>query len=50
MGALDKLYDPAQFSSPYRKVAEAAFPPIADDGSPLKVVGGKMTKVPRASL
>ena len=50
MGALDKLYDPAQFPSPYREVAQAVFPPIGDDGSPLKVVGGKMAKVPRASL
>ena len=50
MGALDKLYDTAQFPSPYREVAQAAFPPLGDDGSPLKVVGGKMTKVPRASL
>ncbi len=50
MGALDKLYDTAQFPSPYREVAQAVFPPLGDDGSPLKVVGGKMTKVPRASL
>jgi hypothetical protein len=50
MGALDKLYDTVQFPSPYREVAQAEFLPIGDDGSPLKVVGGKMTKVPRASL
>ena len=45
LGALDKLYDPARFPSPYREVAQAEFRPLTDDGAPLRVVGGQLTKV-----
>jgi hypothetical protein len=49
IGALDKIFDPARMPAPYRGVAQAHFRPIADDGGPLKVVGGKLTKVAPAT-
>jgi hypothetical protein len=45
IGALDKLLDPSRFPTAYRTIAQAEFRRIADDGSPLKVVGGELTKV-----
>ena len=48
-GALDKLYDPARFGSPYRQIAQAEFRSIPDDGAPIKVVDGRLTKMAPAA-
>ena len=45
-GALDKLYDPARLSAPYRPVVASSMPAIQDDGLPLRVHDGRLFKVP----
>jgi hypothetical protein len=45
-GALDKLYDPGKLGRTYQQAAVGELKPVADDGSPLKIVNGDLTKVP----
>jgi len=45
-GALDKLFDPGKLGRSYQKAAAGELSPIPDDGSPWKIAGGRLTKVP----
>ena len=44
-GMLDKLFDPGKLTKSYRDAATGQLAPIADDGSPLKIVNGQLTRV-----
>jgi hypothetical protein len=48
-GALDKLYNPAQLSQQYRDAIATLLVPIPEDKLPIKVVNGRMVKMPLAS-
>jgi hypothetical protein len=49
LGALDKLFDPRKLGRTYQRAAAGELKPIPDDGSPLKIVEGRLTKVPPLS-
>ncbi len=44
-GALDKLLDPTKLGRPYQRAAPGELTPNADDGSPLKIMNGVLTRV-----
>lgn len=48
-GALDKLYTPQKLSKLYYQAVKTELAPINDDGLPLKVLNGKLVKMPNAS-
>jgi hypothetical protein len=44
-GMLDKLFDPGKLKKSYREAATGQLAPIADDGTPLRIVNGQVAKV-----
>ncbi len=50
IGALDKLLDPRKLERPYRDAALGELASFADDGSPLKIAGGVLTRVAPAKV
>jgi hypothetical protein len=48
-GALDKLFDPSKLSRPYREAAAGELAARVDDGTPLKIVNGTLTRVTAAA-
>jgi hypothetical protein len=49
VGALDKFYNPAQLGQAYRNAIARLLAPIPEDNLPIKVVNGRMVKMPLAS-
>jgi hypothetical protein len=47
-GTLDKLYNPAQLDRPYRDALAPLLGPIPEDNLPIKVINGRMAKMPLA--
>ncbi|NTU84209.1 MAG: hypothetical protein HGA45_33380, partial [Chloroflexales bacterium] len=48
-GALDKLYQPSKLGQAYYQAVQASLTAIPDDGLPLKVLNGRLAKMPHAS-
>jgi hypothetical protein len=48
-GALDKLYNPDKLAKPYRDALGRRLAPIPEDNLPIKVLNGRMVKMPLAS-